>query len=195
MTADPRPAGEACECGHALVRHGRWLAGRYDCCGCDTFRPAASGGATDGEREGACVICGYPRAEHEGDGEMVHDFVSAPVASQADGELREEIADLATELTSGRWDAQVGAAYLHADAVLALPAVRRLLADAAKVQRVEALADELALWRAMAERHANEWPADDHRRSTALGRAMGYQRLLKSGIRAIEDALDMWGEE
>jgi hypothetical protein len=25
----------------------------------------------------ACVICGYPPADHEGDGRMVHDFVQA----------------------------------------------------------------------------------------------------------------------
>jgi hypothetical protein len=88
------------------------------------------------ETAGAAVPAEWT-AEHE---ELVTYLAAhrlpAPAASQADGELREAIADLATELTSGRWDAQVGAAYLHADAVLALPAVRRLLADAAKVQRV-----------------------------------------------------------
>jgi hypothetical protein len=61
-----------------------------------------------------------------------------PVASQADGELREEISagfvaspDVLTSDT----------AYVLADAVLALPAVRRLLADAAKMQQVRELAD------------------------------------------------------
>jgi len=56
---DPRPAGEACKCGHAFDRHDGVVRGFRDACaggtpgfcGCLGYRPAASGGVTDGERE------------------------------------------------------------------------------------------------------------------------------------------------
>lgn len=143
-----------CQCGHPAVRH----AGRVEwcaegSCSCAQFRPAASGGAADGERE---CMCGKPEADpvhhrpQTSDEEHRYEpapteaeYYGAPAASQADGGLREEIVQaVRAELACGTaWYIPTGESI--ADTVLALPTVRQLLADAAKVQRVRKLADRL----------------------------------------------------
>lgn len=138
-----RPAGKVCAEPHTDAYGRSWCCDPYPYAIRPADRPAASGGATDREREEWRPVCGC----EQGMGHMdrgCHSYglchaQSAerhPAASQADGELREEIAQVVATAGDGYW--------ARADAVLALPAVRQLLADAAKVQRVRDAVDRHA---------------------------------------------------
>jgi hypothetical protein len=126
---DPRPAGEPVKgrCGTC-----DWPTNRLPCAYCAAAaRPAASGGATDGEREcpggivdeGPCVL---PFGHGGG----------CQVASQADGGLRARARSIVAN-----WRVNFGR---DEDEVLVNMIETALLADAAKVQRVRELADLLA---------------------------------------------------
>lgn len=157
MTADdPRPAGEACRCGHRYDEHRRFpcglgctvtAEGGWWADACTNYRPAASGGATDGERE--CARCGQSPESHAYPGspayECVYVFPPTPVASQADGELRED-PDWVLDEESGVLYGPLEGRRIRVPvaSLLATPEaaslVRQLLDGVAAVQRVRELA-------------------------------------------------------
>jgi hypothetical protein len=100
----------------------------------------------------------------------------APTAAVPDPRFRDQLAEALSEPRC--------CSRCRADAVLALAAVRRLLADAAKVQRVEeaiASLDDIAksLERAVSGMESTQYRANE------LGKAMGYRRAALALRRAL----------